>query len=295
MAATEQPGDSDMLTMSVQPMSLEQQAELVRVAKVGLQWVSGEISFDAVSKALGKPAFEDEQAERVMYGYYPNGMAVRFYLDKLHPIGGKPSIDFFSIKVDEKFRTNIPREIVQERLELKPVVRGASIDGVRTERSDFFVPEGRIVVPSINRDAVGFNYRKAMPANSLFDVNVGVGYVGEWKNEGAEPTLDNLRKALDLRELYISRHYLTPEELEERNFAKRKQYGYMGLRTGMRCPETGWWEGWSVEGLIDKQVVRQSKTFPEACFPLNRCGVNGERFVDAQWMWSGPFDEHREG
>ncbi|MFM0050452.1 hypothetical protein [Caballeronia grimmiae] len=290
MAATEQQGINDMPRMIGQEMPVEQQAQLIRFAKVGLKWVSGEVSFDDVTKMLGQPkAFEG--ANKTDFAYFPPGMTVDFYVDKLHVIDGKPRIDFFRIQVDDNVRTNIPRETIQENLELRPVIKGESIDGVRTERRDFFVPEGRIVIQPINRDAVGFNFRKTMPNDSLFDVTVGTGYVGEWIKEDAEPKLGNLRKASDLRDLYISRHYLTPEEIEERNFAKRKQYGYMKLRTGMLCPETGWWEGWAAEGQIDKQVVRQNTLFPQAGFGPNRSAPDGARFVDAQWMWHGPYHD----
>lgn len=159
---------------------------------------------------------------------------------------------------------------------MQPVVRGELLDGVRTEKKVFFSPSGKLSQVPDDPDHVGFNFRLPMPDDSLFDVYASLDYLGEWKDDKGVPDLDNLRKAVNLRKLYIGRHYLSPKELDERNFAKRKQYGYMNLRTGMLCPETGWWEGWTVQNHVDKQVIRQSQLFPQASLGPNRTAPDGD-------------------
>jgi hypothetical protein len=162
---------------------------------------------------------------------------------------------------------------------------------------DYWVSDGEVIHDNKlirspqTPDVQTFRYRSKNTETSKFLVDVELRYYSP--HTGSLPP--------ELVHVYMHRAYsiLTPEQREqkrlEQEHAKRAKYGYMGLRTGMLCPETGWWEGWSVEGLIDKQVVRQNNLFPQACFPPNRYGVNGERLVDAQWMWSSPFDEHPEG
>ncbi|NHV26353.1 hypothetical protein [Burkholderia sp. D-99] len=72
-----------------------------------------------------------------------------------------------------------------------------------------------------------------------------------------------------LSEITILRAYkiLTPEEREQRRLeqqqAKRLKYGKMNLCTGMICPETGIWEGWSDNGPTDQLLVHAGREFPE--------------------------------
>jgi hypothetical protein len=158
------------------------------------------------------------------------------------------------------------------------------IDGVRKEALAY---EARPILSTQDPDRLRLNLRLPLSDDSPFDVRAILVY----RANPNEPGQSNLDNTTYLRSIEIWRDYLTPEELEERNFAKRKQYGYMNLRTGMLCPETGWWEGWAAEGQIDKQVVRQNTLFPQAGFGSNRSAPDGARFVDAQWMWHGPYHD----
>ncbi|MFT4067896.1 hypothetical protein [Paraburkholderia sp.] len=278
---------SDMqATMMEKQMTLDQQAKLLDFTRIGLKWIAGQISFDDVTGLLGKPLHCYESNQAIDCTYYPDKvMWVTFSLDKLHPVNSKPSIRDFRIKVEDlayNVHTDIPLENF-DHLGLYRIVHGETIDGVRTENSDFFLPNG-IIDPSgfYPDNYVSFGYRLPLPPDSLFDVYASFYYLGEWakptKERGA--TLDNLRVVVDLRNVAISRHYLTPEELEQRRLAKRQKYGMMDLRTGMVCPETGMWEGWTQAGLVGKALVQAGDRFGQVLQP-------GAPSADARWMWSG--------
>ncbi|NIF51632.1 hypothetical protein [Burkholderia sp. Ax-1724] len=270
------------------PMSAREQEQLLRFTEIGLQWIAGQITFDDVTRHLGKPQYQSEQIDLVKYAYYQEGvMSIYFIYNKLKLVDGKPGIDSFSIKISDDIHTNIPYERF-ESLGLHRLVRGESIDGVRIEQGDFFVP---VEVADASRfypeNFFGFNYRLPMPPDSLFDVYVGLGYLGEWRDQGGgEAKLSKVRKAVDLRNLGISRHYLTPEELEQRHLAKRQKYGMMDLRTGMVCPETGLWESWTQAGIVGKAVVRAGDRFK----PHLRLDMPP---AEVRWMWSGEYRPER--
>ncbi|HHY6932798.1 TPA: hypothetical protein ACV4T7_006797, partial [Burkholderia ambifaria] len=86
-----------------------------------------------------------------------------------------------------------------------------------------------------------FRYRSKDISGSKFPVNVDLFYVNP-PDGSTPPFLDEVR---------ISRAYkiLTPEEREQRRLeeqqAKRHKYGLMNLCTGMLCPETGIWQGYT--------------------------------------------------
>jgi hypothetical protein len=247
MAAQNQPGDSDMQVETIQKqMSPEQQAELFHFAQIGLQWVTGRMSFEEVKRTLGEPKeFEAAGDGVVDYAYFPKDMMVDFVFDNLHLIDGKPRINYFSIKIDDHVHTNIPYS-EWASLGLHRIKRGELIDGVRTEERDFFVPTGILDISrSTPKNYATFAYRWPMSPDSTFDVTGGFSYLGEWINENREPTLDNFRNAVDLRDFGFGRHYLTPDELQERNEVKRQKFGDVNFCTGMTCPISGLWEGWA--------------------------------------------------
>jgi|GEM_PF-989182 len=274
--------------MTEKQMTPGQQEQLLRFTEIGLQWIDGRIAFDDVTRALGTPKKFEAPGDNVIdYAYFQQGMTIDFIYNKLKLVDGKPGIDSFSIKISDDIHTNIPYERF-ESLGLHRLVRGESIDGVRIEQGDFFVPVG---VADASRfypeNFFGFNYRLPMPPDSLFDVYVGLGYLGEWRDQGGgEAKLSKVRKAVDLRNLGISRHYLTPEELEQRHLAKRQKYGMMDLRTGMVCPETGLWESWTQAGIVGKAVVRAGDRFK----PHLRLDMPP---AEVRWMWSGEYRPER--
>ncbi|AYZ62001.1 hypothetical protein EGY31_01190 [Burkholderia multivorans] len=227
---------SEMQEKPVRMMTEAQQAKLMQFVRVGLKWVVGQISFDDVVRTFGPP--EAEGVRMIEYAYYVDDdvISATFSYDKLHRIDGKPSLYGMSLKIRDDVYTSIPYE-TWDHLGLHRLMYGELIDGARTETGDFFDPTGRRDITGWDpKNYVTFSYRLPMPPDSLFDVGAGFGYLGEWINERGDATLSNFRNAVNLRDLGIGRHYLTPEELQQRQLAKRQKYGEMNLCTGMACP-----------------------------------------------------------
>lgn len=278
------------------PMTDAQQAALMHFSEIGLKWVSGEVSFDEVVKIFGKPDYQTEDSNSIQYAFYPEKvMSVRFTLDKLNLIDGKPRIGAFTIKVNDGIHTDIPYDRF-EKLGLRRVERGESIDGVRVEQGDFFYPAGVADVYGTHpRNYATFSYRLPLPVDSPFDVYAGFGYLGDWINEASRDwTVSNFRNAVDLRILNIARNYLTPAELQQREQAKRQKYGEMNLRTGMPCPETGVWQGFAENCTPDVTVVWKGRKFPSVrtlTYQEERDQRRSTNWVDGQWMWLREFDD----
>ncbi|WP_126284772.1 hypothetical protein [Burkholderia stagnalis] len=280
------------------PMTDAQQVTLMRFTEIGLKWVSGELSFDQVVSTLGKPDYQAEESNFIQYTFYPEKvMSVRFTLDKLNLVDGKPRVGAFSIKVNEGIHTDIPYDRF-ERLGLRRVAHGESIDGVRTEEGEFFYPAGIADVYGTHpRNYATFSYRLPLPVDSLFDVYAGFGYLGDWISDTSHDwTLSNFRNAVDLRILNIARNYLTPAELQQREQAKRQKYGEMNLCTGMLCPETGMWQGFSENSSADVTVVWKGQKFPSVRTLTHQEEREQRRptsWVAGQWMWLRELDDNQ--
>ncbi|BAX63065.1 hypothetical protein [Burkholderia stabilis] len=136
-----------------------------------------------------------------------------------------------------------------------------------------------------------FRYRSKDIPGSKFPVDVELFYANPL--DGSFPQ--------KLSTIEISRAYtiLTPEErkqrrLEERQ-AKRQKYGEMNLCTGMLCPETGLWEGYSTVSSSDKLVVYKGQKFPKVRTLTPREEHEQRRvteFVAGQWMWLRGQHDH---
>lgn len=137
----------------------------------------------------------------------------------------------------------------------------------------------------------GFRYRSKDVPGSKFPVDVSLFYVTS-PDGSSPPFLDEVR---------ISRAYkiLTPEErrqrrLEERQ-AKRQKYGEMNLCTGMLCPETGLWEGFSTNSSSHPLVVYKGRTFPTVR-TLTPSEEREQRrpteHVPGRWMWLREPHDH---
>ncbi|MFL9962914.1 hypothetical protein PQR02_17860 [Paraburkholderia sediminicola] len=139
-----------------------------------------------------------------------------------------------------------------------------------------------------------YRYRALDQPSSRFPVDVELAFGDPVKNaaEQEKPTTPIL---LMIR---LSRGYpiLTPEEREQRRLdqqtAKREKYGMMDLRTGMLCPETGIWEGWTESGPTDRTVVWGGEKFGQA-FTIPRHIHSWSPSVDARWMWLSEYDRER--
>ncbi|WP_232439641.1 hypothetical protein [Burkholderia ubonensis] len=286
---------SEMQEKPVRMMTEAQQAKLMQFVRVGLKWVVGQIPFDEVVRTFGQPKkYEAEGVRMIEYAYDfdDDTMSVTFSYDKLHPIDGKPSINTFGIKVGDgvggDVYTNIPYE-AWDSLGLHRLARGELIDGVRTETGDFFDPTGlRDISGWYPTNYVTFGYRLPMPLDSPFDVTAGFGYLGEWVSEKGGATLSNFRSAVNLRSIAIGRHYLTPDELQQRQLAKRQKYGEMNPCTGMACPETAIWQAWTSNGPTDAHVVFKDRPFPTARNLTYEEAKEQRRYPTwehARWMW----------
>ncbi|SMG54819.1 hypothetical protein SAMN06265784_1076 [Paraburkholderia susongensis] len=263
-------------------MASDQQAQLMSIVELGLRWTAEKISLDTVTQVLGQPESIPNAAGvgKIDYSYFMKDMTVDFIFDKLNLVEGKPSVYSFRLKVIDGIQTNLPKERF-ESLALHRISRDELIDGARKEIGDFLFWYGSMPGGDINRISV--TYRLPLPDDSPFDVYVGFDYLGQLDPHDHWPELKSLLKSVDLREVEISRRYLTPEELEQRRQAKRQKYGMMDLRTGMVCPETGMWESWTQAGPIGNALVRAGDRFRQAQQP-------GAPSTDARWMWSSEYD-----
>ncbi|WP_143135516.1 hypothetical protein [Burkholderia ubonensis] len=275
----------------VRMMTEAQQVKLMQFVRVGLKWVAGQISFDEVVRTFGPPEkYEAEGVRMIEYAYYVDDdvISATFSYDKLHRIDGKPSLYGMSLKIRDDVYTSIPYE-TWDHLGLHRLMYGELIDGARTETGDFFDPTGRRDITGWDpKNYVTFSYRLPMPPDSLFDVGAGFGYLDEWINERGDATLSNFRNAVNLRDLGIGRHYLTPEELQQRQLAKRQKYGEMNLCTGMVCPETAIWQAWTSNGPTDAHVVFKDRPFPTARNLTYEEAKEQRRYPTwehARWMW----------
>ncbi|CAG9269532.1 hypothetical protein [Paraburkholderia unamae] len=151
-------------------------------------------------------------------------------------------------------------------------------DGSRSEGNEM----GPVPSPFKTRN---YRFRANERADSRFQVDVDVSYVEPPDNApaGTQPTL----WMVDITRAYP---YLTPEmrkkKREEEQFKKREKYGYMNLRTGMTCPETGLWEGWTKEcGATDILQLEKGQKFDM----VRTVPVYKDRsscpMVEGQWMW----------
>ncbi|WP_249190366.1 MULTISPECIES: hypothetical protein [unclassified Burkholderia] len=104
-----------------------------------------------------------------------------------------------------------------------------------------------------------FRYRSKNIPGSKFPVNVNLAYANPL--DGSFPQM--------LSEVKIKRAYviLTPEERKQRRLeeqqAKRHKYGLMSLCTGMLCPETGIWQGYTKTSDSDIHLIRKDQKFPD--------------------------------
>ncbi|MBN3819805.1 hypothetical protein G3N57_25800 [Paraburkholderia sp. Se-20369] len=142
--------------------------------------------------------------------------------------------------------------------------------------------------------AQDFRYRAKDVQGSQFPVNVNLGY--------ANPLDGSLPQMLAV--VNISRAYeiLTPEERKQRRLegqqAKRQKYGEMNLCTGMLCPETGIWQGYTQTSDSDQLLVTKGETFPEVrtLTPLEQAEQGRyTEFVAGRWMWLEEYQKPQWG
>lgn len=140
-------------------------------------------------------------------------------------------------------------------------------------------------------NAQDFRYRSKDISSSKFPVDVNLGY--------ANPLDGSFPQKLAIIQIKRAYTILTPEErkqrrLEERQ-AKRQKYGEMNLCTGMLCPETGLWEGFTTVSSSDQLVVYKGRKFPTVRTLTPREEHDQGRVTEhmaGQWMWLREPHDH---
>ncbi|WP_175002555.1 hypothetical protein [Burkholderia lata] len=135
-----------------------------------------------------------------------------------------------------------------------------------------------------------FRYRSKDVPGSKFPIDVDLGYIN--------PVDGSFSQRLWIVEIRRTYKILTPEErrqrrLEERQ-AKRQKYGEMNLCTGMLCPETGLWEGFSTVSS-HSLVVYKGRAFPtvRTLMPWEeREQRRPTEHVPGRWMWLREPHDH---
>ncbi|MBN3818248.1 hypothetical protein G3N57_17285 [Paraburkholderia sp. Se-20369] len=276
-----QQGSKASLLSTQRAMMPEQRERMLRVATIGLQWVAGKITIEDVERQIGKPRrIWHLDGDSYMYGYDGFGASFKWHKDWEKKHSGFSRI--FNLGVEAWITSNIPRETYESRLGLRKVKQGELIDGVREEELQYL---NRPILPTSNPKAVGLNYRLPLPDDTLFDVYAHFVY----EVVPGQTPASTFENTTNFRSVDITRSYLTPEELEQRRLAKREKYGLMNLRTGMICPETGIWEGWTENGPTDRTLVRAGERFDQA-FTIPRHIQTWSPTVDARWMWAEEYD-----
>jgi hypothetical protein len=199
-------------------MTLEQQARLIQRVRVGLQWASGDISFDDVVKDFGNPTYKNEAGSEIEYIWIPeNIMTIYMIYRKSETNSDELLISGLRILIADNLTTNIPYQQI-EQLGLERVVRGKKIDGFRTEQSDFLWPLGALSMSSAYPDNYCvLSYRKSIPAGSPYDLYATFAYLMELRSERGPWDATNIIRADNLRRIGIGRNYLSQQELKERN------------------------------------------------------------------------------
>jgi hypothetical protein len=278
LATKTQPGSDNVpYTPPIKSMTSEQQQQMLETLQVGMKWIQGAVDFNKVKQALGFPTLLRDDIEQKYVFVVGHVLTAEFYFDKTRLVAASPVVERFVLTVDTYFEPHIRMSDYEQRLGLHRLIRGEKIDGVRTEISEFFNPGIRCV--DCDRNSVLLGYSLPLPPDSLFDVYGNFNYLG--KNDA--PDYRSHRDPENLREITFTRTYLTPKELDERNAARREKYGMMNLRTGMLCPETAIWKGWTKNGATDELVVYAGRLFPTARNEPYEKPVPFE-WVDARWM-----------
>jgi len=138
-----------------------------------------------------------------------------------------------------------------------------------------------------------FRYRSKDIPGSKFPIDVDLGYINPV--DGSSPQ--------QLWIVEISRAYkiLTPEERKQRRLeeqqAKRQKYGEMNLCTGMLCPETGIWQGYSKTSESHRLLVRKGQKFPDVRKLTSWEQAQREQYTNlfepGRWMWLEEYGNPR--
>ncbi len=169
---------------------------------------------------------------------------------------------------------DINRRVLEQRLDLAGYwVDG---DGNRHEKNDM-----GLGLPPTSR-VHSYWYRANAGENGRFPVDVEFFFL--------DPAPDNPSGKVRLVRITIDRDYpyLTPamrkKKREEQNQKKRQTYGYMNLCTGVTCPESGVWEGWTRDGPTDVMRFERGQQF-DAVRTVSLEQGGSCPMVPGRWFW----------
>ncbi|KAG8153749.1 hypothetical protein [Burkholderia catarinensis] len=136
-----------------------------------------------------------------------------------------------------------------------------------------------------------FRYRSKYIPGSKFPIDVDLGYIN--------PVDGSFPKKLWIVDIRRAYKILTPEEREQHRLkeqqAKRHKYGLMNLCTGMLCPETGIWQGYTKTSSSDIHLIWKGQKFPDVrkLTPWEQAEQNQytNLFEPGQWMWVEEYVE----
>ncbi len=138
-----------------------------------------------------------------------------------------------------------------------------------------------------------FRYRSKDIPGSKFPIDVDLAYINPL--DGSSP------QQLWIVEIRRTYKILAPEERKQRRLeeqqAKRHKYGLMNLCTGMLCPETGIWQGYTKTSDSDQLLVRKGQKFPDVrkLTPREQAerGQYTNLFEPGRWMWLEEYEKPR--
>ncbi|WP_346778587.1 hypothetical protein [Burkholderia sp. Ac-20349] len=136
-----------------------------------------------------------------------------------------------------------------------------------------------------------FRYRSKDIPGSKFPIDVDLGYINPL--DGSSP------QQLWIVEIRRTYKILTPEEREQRRLeeqqAKRYKYELMNLCTGMLCPETGIWQGYTKTSNSDIHLIWKGQKFPDVRKLTPREQEERNQYTNlfepGRWMW---FEEYQK-
>lgn len=224
--------------------SAEQRAAFLAIAKLGVQWVAGKVSIQDVEREYGLLSVLQSN-DHYLYTFNGRGFGASFTWYEERERQKAFVSRKFEIAPETWVGVAIDRDELKDALGLVRREKGEIVDGIE-DRLDYYAPP----IPGLNPYVAHLNYRLPLAHCSEYDVTASFDY--EVRPDQPRATLDSTE---NLRSVQVSRWYLTSAQFEQRNHAKRVKYGSMNLRTGMVCPETGFWQAWTDSGSITKPFV----------------------------------------
>ncbi|WP_176041505.1 hypothetical protein [Burkholderia stabilis] len=271
----------------------EQRAAVLSVLKTAMAILRDDQPFDPMDMSFGKlfSTWTQQSAKGALYHYANRALA-------------STTIELLTRTDPEDYRDDrskvkiVPAQI---RIRLSPMIAGLPDTEIKAllQLEDYWVDTdgnreyGNEIIPRhpSTPNAQDFRYRSKNISSSKFPVDVNLGY--------ANPLDGSFPQRLAIIQLKRAYTILTPEEREQRRLeeqqAKRHKYGLMNLCTGMLCPETGIWQGYTKTSDSDIHLIWKGQKFPDVrrLTPREQAerGQYTNLFEAGQWMWLEEYQE----